>query len=159
MNTLVARRQATISPRFDLAKSVVQLYGSVADGLLTFRKKQSRPQFARFTTDHLPCAATLEADSPECAGLPGSHHWARALTGQGHRVRPISTHYVESFLKLQKDTESIAEAAKSPPNTVRRDLYPAPDFALLLRCVNLAKDALVSLCIITKIGWCPSQNS
>jgi len=37
------------------------------DVLLAFRKKLSRPQFARFMTEHPPCAAALEA-------CPSAHH-------------------------------------------------------------------------------------
>ena len=32
----------------DLAKNVFQLHGAAADGSVAFRKKLSRPQFARF---------------------------------------------------------------------------------------------------------------
>jgi hypothetical protein len=32
----------------DLAKNVFQLHGAAADGSVVFRKKLSRPQFARF---------------------------------------------------------------------------------------------------------------
>lgn len=49
---------------------------------------------------------------------PSAHHWARELTGHGHRVRLIAPHYVKPFIKRQKndaaDAEAIAEAAMRP---------------------------------------------
>jgi transposase len=95
----------------DLAKNVFQLHGAAADGSVVFRKKLSRPQFARFMADHPACEVAMEA-------CPSAHHWARELTGHGHRVRLIAPHYVKPFLKRQKndaaDAEAIAEAATRP---------------------------------------------
>ncbi len=95
----------------DLAKNVFQLHGAAANGSIVFRKKLSRPQFARFMADHPACEVAMEA-------CPSAHHWARELTGQGHRVRLIAPHYVKPFLKRQKndaaDAEAIAEAATRP---------------------------------------------
>ena len=95
----------------DLAKNVFQLHGAGADGSVVFRKKLSRAQFGRFMADHPPCDVALEA-------CPSAHHWARELTGHGHRVRLIAPHYVKPFLKRQKndaaDAEAIAEAATRP---------------------------------------------
>ena len=49
---------------------------------------------------------------------PSAHHRARELTAHGHRVRLIAPHYVEPFIKRQKndaaDAEAIAEAATRP---------------------------------------------
>jgi len=36
----------------DLAKNVFQVHGASAGGSVLFRKKLSRPQFARFMADH-----------------------------------------------------------------------------------------------------------
>ena len=95
----------------DLAKNVFQLHGAAADGSIVFRKKLSRPQFARFMTNHPACEVAMEA-------CPSAHHWARELTGYGHRVRLIAPHYVKPFLKRQKndaaDAEAIVEAALRP---------------------------------------------
>lgn len=51
----------------DLAKTVFQVQGSVADGSVVFRKKLSRPQFARFMADQPPCLVAMDA----CAS---AHH-------------------------------------------------------------------------------------
>jgi len=95
----------------DLAKNVFQLHGAAADGTIVFRKKLSRPQFARFMADQPPCRVAMEA----CAS---AHHWAREMARHGHEVRLIAPHYVKPFLKRQKndaaDAEAIVEAALRP---------------------------------------------
>ena len=70
----------------DLAKNVFQLHGAAADGSVVYRKKLSRPQFARFMAEQSPCQIAMEA-------CPSAHHWARELTGHGHRVRLIARNY------------------------------------------------------------------
>jgi transposase len=64
----------------DLAKNVFQVHGAAADGSVLFRKKLSRPQFARFMAEQRPCRVAMEA----CAS---AHHWARQMTRHGHEVR------------------------------------------------------------------------
>jgi transposase len=95
----------------DLAKNVFQLHGVAADGSVVFRKKLSRPQFARFMAEQPPCLVAMEA----CAS---AHHWAREMARNGHGVRLIAPHYVKPFLKRQKndaaDAEAIVEAALRP---------------------------------------------
>lgn len=48
----------------------------------------------------------------------GSHHWARVLWAQGHRVRLLPPQYVKPFVKRSKndrnDAEAICEAAGRP---------------------------------------------
>jgi len=95
----------------DLAKNVFQVHGAAADGSVLFRRKLSRPQFARFVAEHRPCRVAMEA----CAS---AHHWARQLARHGHEVRLIAPHYVKPFIKRQKndaaDAEAIVEAALRP---------------------------------------------
>ena len=95
----------------DLAKNVFQVHGAAADGSVVFRKKLSRPQFARFMADHPPCVVAMEA----CCG---AHHLGRVFGGQGHEVRLMSPEYVRPYVKAQKnddrDAEAIAEAATRP---------------------------------------------
>jgi len=80
----------------DLANNVFQLHGAASDGSVVFRKKLSRPRFARVMADHVPCDVAMEA-------CPSAHHRVRKLTGHGHRVRLIAPHYVKPFLKRQKN--------------------------------------------------------
>ncbi len=96
----------------DLAKNVFQVHGAAADGSVVFRKKLSRPQFARFMAHQPPCLVAMEA----CAS---AHHWAREMARHGHEVRLIAPHYVKPFIKRQKndaaDAEAIVEAALRRP--------------------------------------------
>lgn len=48
----------------DLAKQVFQVHGAAADGRGLFRKKLSRPQFAKFTAAVPPCVMAMEACWP-----------------------------------------------------------------------------------------------
>ncbi len=95
----------------DLAKNVFQVHGAAADGSVVFRKKLSRPQFARFMADQPPCVVAMEA----CASAP---YWAREMAGLGHQVRLIAPPYVKPFVKRQKndaaDAEAVVEAALRP---------------------------------------------
>ena len=95
----------------DLAKNVFQVHGAAANGSVLFRKKLTRPQFARFMAEQPPCLVAMEA----CAS---AHHWAREMARHGHEVRLIAPHYVKPFLKRQKndaaDAEAIVEAALRP---------------------------------------------
>jgi len=45
----------------DLAKNVLQVHGAAADGSVLFRKRLSRPQFARFMAEQRPCLVAMEA--------------------------------------------------------------------------------------------------
>jgi transposase len=95
----------------DLAKNVFQVHGASADGSVLFRKKLSRPEFARFMAQQSPCRVAMEA----CAS---AHHWAREMARHGHEVRLIAPRYVKPFIKRQKndaaDAEAIVEAALRP---------------------------------------------
>ena len=64
----------------DLAKNVFQVHGAAADGSVLFRKKLSRPQFARFMADQPPCLVAMEA----CAS---AHHWRDSLQVDDVRCR------------------------------------------------------------------------
>ncbi|SPJ24809.1 hypothetical protein PAA8504_02648 [Palleronia abyssalis] len=86
-----------------------QVHGAATDRSVLFRKKLTRPQFARFMAEQPPCRVAMEA----CAS---AHHWAREMSRHGHEVRLIAPHYVKPFLKRQKNdaAEAIVEAALRP---------------------------------------------
>jgi transposase len=95
----------------DLAKQVIQLHGAAADGRALFRKKLSRPQFAKFMASQGRCVVAMEA----CGT---AHYWGRELSRLGHDVRLIPPVYVKPFVKRHKndaaDAEAVAEAAQRP---------------------------------------------
>lgn len=95
----------------DLAKQVFQLHGAAADGRALFRKKLSRPQFAKFMAALPPCIVAMEA----CGT---AHYWGRELALLGHDIRLIPPVYVKPFVKRQKndaaDAEAITEAVQRP---------------------------------------------
>lgn len=95
----------------DLAKQVFQIHGATADGRTVFRKKLSRPQFAKFMAALPPCIVAMEA----CGT---AHYWGRELALLGHDIRLIPPVYVKLFVKRQKndaaDAEAIAEAVQRP---------------------------------------------
>lgn len=67
----------------DLAKNVFQLHGAAADGVVVFRKKLSRLQFARFMTDH-PAAFAL-------ANKMARGIWAMLTRGEDYRDPVMAT--------------------------------------------------------------------
>ena len=87
----------------DLAKNVFQVHGAAADGSVVFRKKLSRPQFARFMADQPPCLVAMEA----CAS---AHYWAREFSRVGHDVELIAPQFVKPYVKSQKNDANDAEA-------------------------------------------------
>jgi transposase len=105
----------------DLTTNVFQVHRAGAVGSVMFRKKLSRPQFARFTAEQPPSCVAKEA----CAS---AHLWARQMTQQGHEVRLIAPHYVKPFIKRQKndaaDAEAVVEAALRPTMRMSNRIRP-----------------------------------
>lgn len=61
----------------DIAKLSFQVHGVGADGSVAVRRRLSRGQVERYFAGLAPCVVAMEA----CAS---AHHWARAITAQGH---------------------------------------------------------------------------
>src|SRR5271155_3213329 len=95
----------------DLGKTVFHLVGLSESGEVIVRKKFSRIQLLRFTSNLSVTLIGMEA----CGG---SHFLGRALREQGHEVRLIPAQYVKPFVKTNKndyiDAEAIAEAVGRP---------------------------------------------
>jgi transposase len=95
----------------DLGKTVFHLVGVNARGEVVVRKKCSRLQLLRFTSNPQVCLIGMEA----CGG---SHFLGRALREQGHDVRLMPAQYVKPYVKTNKndyiDAEAIAEAVTRP---------------------------------------------
>lgn len=95
----------------DLAKNAFQVHGACRDGRILFRKKLSRPQFAKFLKEMPDCILAMEA----CGT---SHHWGREAQSLGFKVLLVPPSYVKPFVKRHKndavDAEAIVEAALRP---------------------------------------------
>ena len=95
----------------DLGKTVFHLVGVNGRGEVVVRKRCSRLQLLRFTSNLPSCLVGMEA----CAG---SHFLGRALRVQGHDVRLMPAQYVKPYVKTNKndyiDAEAIAEAVTRP---------------------------------------------
>jgi transposase len=92
----------------DLAKSVFQVHGVDAEGVIVVRRQLRRRQVLPFFEKLPPCLVGMEA----CAT---SHHWARELEQLGHRVRLMPPRYVKAYVKNDAaDAEAICEAVTRP---------------------------------------------
>jgi transposase len=95
----------------DLAKTIFHLVGVTARGEVVVRKKCSRNQLLRFTSNLRVSLIGMEA----CGG---SHFLGRALREHGHDVRLMPAQYVKPYVKTNKndyiDAEAIAEAVTRP---------------------------------------------
>jgi transposase len=103
--------QAVTTIGLDIAKSVFQVHGVDAEGMVVFRRQLRRRQVLPFFKKISPCLVGIEA----CAT---SHHWSRELQALGHTVRLMPPAYVKPYLKRQKndaaDAEAICEAVTRP---------------------------------------------
>ena len=95
----------------DIAKSVFQVHGVDAEGVVIIRQKLTRARLLPFFAKLEPCLVGIEA----CGA---SHHWARELIKLGHEARLMPPSYVKPYLKRQKndmaDAEAICEAVTRP---------------------------------------------
>ena len=94
----------------DLGKTVFHFVAVNARGQVVVRKKGSRAQLLRFTSNLRGCLIGMEA----CGG---SHFLGRALREQGHDVRLMPAQYVKPYVKTNNDyidAEACAEAVTRP---------------------------------------------
>src|SRR6201991_136935 len=95
----------------DLGKTVFHLAGLNTRGEVVVRRKCSRTQLMRFTSNLRECLIGMEAGG-------GSHFLGRALREEGHDGRLMPAQYVKLYLKTTKndyiDAEAIAEAVTRP---------------------------------------------
>ena len=95
----------------DTSKHVFTVHGVDQQEHPILRRELRRAQIQAFFGKLAPTEVVLEA----CCG---SHHWGRALSRLGHRVRLIPPQYVKPFVKRakndRKDAEAISEAAARP---------------------------------------------
>ena len=95
----------------DIAKSVFQVHGVDAEGVVVIRQKLTRRRLLGFFSKLDSCLVGIEA----CGT---AHYWARELIGLGHEVRLMPPSYVKPYVKRQKndmaDAEAICEAVTRP---------------------------------------------
>jgi len=95
----------------DLAKSIFQVHGIDALGVLVVRRQLKRRRVLPFFAKLPPCLVGMEA----CAT---SHYWAREIAKLGHEVRMMPPRYVKPYVKRNKndaaDAEAICEAVTRP---------------------------------------------
>jgi transposase len=95
----------------DIAKSVFQVHGIDAQGVVVVQRKLTRSRLLAFFEKLPRCLLGIEA----CAT---AHHWARELKALGHNVRLMPPGYVKPYVKRQKndmaDAEAICEAVTRP---------------------------------------------
>jgi transposase len=95
----------------DIAKSVFQVHGVVAEGNLVVRRQLKRRYLVAFFQKLPSCLVGIEA----CAS---SHHWSRVLQALGHTVRLMPPAYVKPYVKRHKndaaDAEAICKAVTRP---------------------------------------------
>ena len=103
--------EAITTVGLDIAKSVFQVHGVDAAGVVVVRRQLKRRHVLAFFQKLAPCLVGIEA----CAS---SHHWSRELQALGHTVRLMPPAYVKPYVKRQKnditDAEAICEAVTRP---------------------------------------------
>ena len=95
----------------DIAKSVFQVHGIDASGVVIVRRQLRRRQVLPFFRKLPACVIGIEA----CAT---AHHWGRELVALGHEVKLMPPRYVKPYVKRNKndaaDAEAICEAVQRP---------------------------------------------
>ena len=87
----------------DIAKSVFQVHGVDANGVVVIRRQLKRRYVLAFFEKLPSCLVGVEA----CAS---SHHWSRELQALGHTVRLMPPAYVKPYVKRHKNDATDAEA-------------------------------------------------
>lgn len=95
----------------DTSKQIFQLHGVDAAERPALRKRLKRKEMLGFFEKLEPTVIGIEA----CGA---SHHWARTLSGMGHRVKIMPAQLVKPYVKRSKhdaaDAEALCEAMSRP---------------------------------------------
>jgi transposase len=101
-----------ITVGLDLAKSVFQVHGVDAAGVVVVRRQLRRGEVVKFFAGLTPCLVAMEA----CGS---SHYWARQVGALGHEVRLLPPAHVKPYVKRGRkndaaDAAALAEAVTRP---------------------------------------------
>ncbi len=103
--------ESAVTIGLDLGKSVFQVHGVDAGGVVVVQRRLTRSKLLVFFAKQPACLVGMEA----CAA---AHHWGRELRKLGHTVRLMPPRYVKPYVKRQKndaaDAEAICEAVTRP---------------------------------------------
>lgn len=97
----------------DLAKEVIVVCAADATGRVLFCKQFNFLGFSGWAANLPPCTIGMEACS-------SAHHWARVLSGLGHRPKLMAAEFVRPFRKSRgtkndrNDAEAILIAVRDP---------------------------------------------
>ena len=118
---------STCSVGLDIAKSVFQVHGVDANGVVVIRRQLKRRYVLAFFEKLPSCLVGIEA----CAS---SHHWSRELRALGHNVRLMPPAYVKPYVKRQKNDMADAEAICEAVTRANMRFVPikTPSFHLVL---------------------------
>jgi transposase len=101
----------------DTSKAVFTLHGIDNQDRVILQRNLRRARFLPFFKKLPPTEIVLEA----CGG---AHHWARALTDLGHKVRLLPPQYVTPFVKRGKNDRNDAGAICE--TGARPGIHPVP---------------------------------
>lgn len=91
----------------DTSKGRFQLHGVDAKEQVVLRKVLRRKQF-------LGCLSKVEVGEIGLEACGASHHWARELPQQGHRVVLLPPQYMKPYVARGKNDKNDAEGAREP---------------------------------------------
>ena len=80
----------------DIAKSVFQIHGVDAAGVVVIRKRISRAKLLEFF-------AALPAFLVGIEACPTAHYWSRRLQTLGHTVKLMPPSYVKAYLVVREE--------------------------------------------------------
>ena len=108
------RNTARVQIGLDIAKSVFQVHGVDANGVVVIRRQLKRRYVLAFFEKLPSCLVGIEA----CAS---SHHWLRELRALGHNVRLMPPAYVKPYVKRHKNDRGDLRGGHQTKHAVRRD--------------------------------------
>ena len=92
----------------DIAKSVFQLHGIDASGMVRLKRKLRRSELIAFFEQQPRCTVVMEA----CGA---AHHWARVLGGLGYEAKLMAPEAIKPFAMRGKKNDAAEPRRSAPP--------------------------------------------